>query len=197
MEAYSRYFEADLDLSSDTAPAMLCNDCSYYGPPLRSPLTQLSAGELKALEVLAAGGNVGEAARASGVHPETMRRKLKGQERDVFRQAWQWLMVRKGLDPLSLIGTMADGLLATKHQWNPEEKAFEEFPDHSNRLKTVQMAIKAHDLNPPTELSRDPTADRQGGGGVTVVFQTNLDGKGDKNAAGAYEIDVTGQGDDA
>jgi len=175
---FSKYLEADLDLSSETAPAMLCNDCATYGRPLKNPMTELTVKENKALEVLASGGSLAAAARTAGIHHETMRRMLKGQERDIFRQAYQWLLVSNGVDPRKLIRVMKDALDANKHQFHSEVKDFVEFPDHGVRLKAADMAMKALDLRPPTELSRDPNSDH-GRGGVTVIIETNLgDGKG-------------------
>jgi len=172
MDQWTRYLEVMGDLDSDTAPQMLCNYCSVYGPPLEDPLHALTPNETRALEHLASGGNVSSAAKIIGISRDQLRSLMSGRDKHIFRAAYQRLLLSMGLTPTKLALFFDDAVTSEKMQWNPERGAFEAFPDTANRLKAVALTQKTMQLDPPSEMAARDTGQPL----VEFNFVTNLDG---------------------
>lgn len=190
-EEYSRYLKIMGSLDSDEAPAMLCDYCAVYGPPLSDPFHQLTPRELRSLESLAAGGSINAAAKIMKVSRTQLKALIRGESDDkpFLRQAYKRLMISLGASPRKIAEVFHEGLSADKHQWNSEQGVFQAFPDHSNRMKAAAAIQKVLDLDAPQEKAAEAAV----GGGNTFNFVTNLDGRSKVVEEGYTIIDARGE----
>lgn len=183
LEEFSRYLAVAGDLDETTAPRQLCDYCSVYGPPLEDPLHTLTPRQIKGLEMLASGGTLRGAARVMKISATELKQMMRGQDRTLFRAAYQRLLIQEGLDPRSLARTFKEAIESEKMQWNPERQAFDAFPDTGNRLKAAIHLQKTFQLDAPAEA-----ADAGAVKGNTFNFVTNLDGKSEAKQDTGYTI---------
>lgn len=153
----------------DPSP-QVCDHCRKYGPPLPDALTSVPPNWRRSLKVLANGGNITDAAKAGDMDRKTLRAALDGKENKFFRAALQRLMVDKGLTAEVVIDALKEGLKADKHQWNPEEKEFDAFPDHSTRVGVAKHVMRQWGAEEPKEAVEMNHQNV----GVQVTINTNL-----------------------
>lgn len=195
-EEFTRYLDAvaahlvledeEGDGQIEAPPEKLCDYCATYGPPLENPLARLSKPEIDALAVLAAGGSMRRAGAVMGISERQIRSYLSGREKNMLRAAYAKLLLQIGVTPQKLARVFNEALDATKAQWNSDAHCWDEFPDHSTRVRAAQAAQRILSLEQPAELADRVTTDR----GIGVHFHTNLgDGKTPPVEEG-YSIEV-------
>ena len=161
-------FDAEPRIEGDPR---LCDYCFTYGPPVRDPLAKMDVKTRQAMQHLAGGGTIADAARIRGCDPTTIKHQLSGRDRGVFREAFQALLIDGGIGPDRIVKTL-EGSLEADRYFMGKSGEIESAPDHSTRLKAANLVVKLLDLQPPQELSKMTGA---GTTAIALVINTNID----------------------
>ncbi len=166
----------------DPSP-LVCDHCAKFGPPIQDPCLALSLPWRNALLRIASGGSIREAARAGGMNEKTLRSALNGTENYAVRASMNKLLINAGLGVEKIIEVLGDAADATRATWHPVKQDFEQFPDHSVRLRAIQPMIKLAAMEAPAERAADDSSVR-----VQVAVVTNLGSKEPVAIEGQYEV---------
>jgi len=166
----------------DPSP-LVCDHCAKFGPPIQDPCLALSIPWRNALLRMASGASIREAARAGGMDEKTLRSTLNGTENWAVRASMNKLLIDAGLGPEKLIQILGEAADATRPTWHPVKQDFEQFPDHSVRLRAAQPMIKLAAMEAPAERAADEGSSR-----VQIQVVTNLGSKEPIAIEGRYEV---------
>lgn len=176
--------ESELD---PTAPSPhVCDMCRRYGKPVTENTRGLTPRWRRVMEILATGGTITDACKATKINKTTIQRMLDGEENKHVRAAFNRLLVDHGFTPGLMATVLREAADALKHQWNPEEREFNAFPDHNSRLNAVRHVSKIMALEAPKERAQETT-----GQGVHVTVTTNLGNKEKDITSDAYIVEVS------